>query len=114
MVIFTKSLLSQIIIINICPLLHPYESVLISAIHINNKKPNEYYTKFCKFEAHLDKLKGYPNRYDTNSIEGNLRVLIFVEKYLTFTISPDFAIWVFDWDSGTGTYLGNQLTHVTH
>jgi hypothetical protein len=25
-----------------------------------------------------------------NSIRGNLRILIFVEKYLTFTISPDF------------------------
>jgi hypothetical protein len=47
----TKSFLSQIIII----LSHPCRSVLISAIHINNKKPNEYYAKFGKFEAHLSK-----------------------------------------------------------
>jgi hypothetical protein len=53
----TKLLLPQIIIINICLLLRPSESVLISVIYINNKKDNEYYAKFCKFEAHLDKRK---------------------------------------------------------
>jgi hypothetical protein len=79
-----------------------------TAYYINNKKANECYAKVCKFEAHLDKRKDEPNRYGTiwhdmtrypqNSIGGHLGILIFVDKYLTFTISPDFAIWVFHWD----------------
>jgi hypothetical protein len=39
------------------PFIHPSKCVLISVIYINNKKANEYYAKFCKFEVHLDKQK---------------------------------------------------------
>jgi hypothetical protein len=37
------------------PFIHPSKHVLISVIYINNKKANEYYAKFYKFEAYLDK-----------------------------------------------------------
>jgi hypothetical protein len=48
-------------------------------------------------------------QYPQNSIGRNLGILIFVEKYLTFTISPDFVIWVFHWGSSFKSHTSDGI-----